>query len=523
LAWYGALLGCACLTMTQGLVGAMTAPLARRAPLQQGVIETAPKPQQPAAPRPLFSNHPEGTFPQFYQRALTVLLQAEDLYFVGQYQQCSDLLNGVWADYPLSSRAWRDSINPVAEVFLGTPPAYYALRMLSDCVNWRISTEVSKPSQLLESGSPVVLTVVLVGQSDGAQARNWEQLKLGKSPRQHHQLDPQILQQDAHVLHQSLRLFREYILAMTDGKLSVETRVLPLPELAVEVSTSADGLRLAGLAPGAMAEIWAAVPLEIQRQTDWWWVIYPSNVPEQYDDFKRTEFITGGMGTGPRAGSPCFIVDDRWLLRKPPHLGLGAYTEAERRAYLPQWLQHEFFHHLFRSYPEFELERSGHQWFDRSTWPDDFVGVFEADYYQEALHKRLRTQAKVPLHIQLRYAAPPAKLYQQIKASMLLGSYRHEPYQNKWHGGVILLARPSARSVRSDIEMVWKNQAGVSWPLHPKISLGVLQTGPGNPYFKNQELGPHFQIALQRNAAGKFVAQVAGFHFQGTFYKKVQP
>jgi hypothetical protein len=57
------------------------------------------------------------------------------------------------------------------------------------------------------------------------------------------------------------------------------------------------------------------------------------------------------MGTGAEGFSPFFIIDDRWIVRKPPHIGTGEYSDVERSVYLPQWFQHEFFHHLFRTYP----------------------------------------------------------------------------------------------------------------------------------------------------------------------------
>lgn len=37
--------------------------------------------------------------------------------------------------------------------------------------------------------------------------------------------------------------------------------------------------------------------------------------------------------------------------------------------------QHELYHYLFSLYPEFHLEDEGHQWFDRSKWPQDFQGL----------------------------------------------------------------------------------------------------------------------------------------------------
>ena len=36
-----------------------------------------------------------------------------------------------------------------------------------------------------------------------------------------------------------------------------------------------------------------------------------------------------------------------------------------------------------------KLEAGDHQWFDLSTWPDDFVGKWEPDYYAESIEKRL--------------------------------------------------------------------------------------------------------------------------------------
>lgn len=57
--------------------------------------------------------------------------------------------------------------------------------------------------------------------------------------------------------------------------------------------------------------------------------------------------------------------------------------------YQPNWLQHEFMHHLFTLWSEFQLEVTRHQWFDRNTWPADLVGNSEPDYDHEALTKRI--------------------------------------------------------------------------------------------------------------------------------------
>jgi hypothetical protein len=162
--------------------------------------------------------------------------------------------------------------------------------------------------------------------------------------------------------------------------------------------------------PMDVSALWYEIGLTDMAEADWWWLIYPSHVPEQYPAFQNAEFVTGGMGTGPVGPSPYFIIDDRWLLRKPPHIGTGTYSKIEREAYLPQWLQHEFFHHLFRTYREFGLEDTPHQWFDRNTWPVDFVGRYEADYFHEAVYKRFLT-ATPPLSAALRYATAGAPLH----------------------------------------------------------------------------------------------------------------
>jgi len=281
--------------------------------------------------------------------------------------------------------------------------------------------------------------------------------------------------------------------------------------------------RYAGLAEGAASVIARDVPAEIRNTTDWWWLIYPSHVPEQYADFERTEFITGGMGAGPDHASPCFIIDDRWLTRKPPHIGFGAYTDIERRAYLPQWLQHEFMHHLFRIYPEFGLEDAGHQWFDRTTWPTDFEGRFEPDYLAEAMHKRLRTpQAQPPLHVVLRYAPPRPNVLAQVDLEDLVGGYRHRPVQNDWHIGAVAVDERDANGQPTVLR--WTNQASVSWRLFPDLATSILRTGEENPYCKtNPEGGRGFRLVLRRDAEGEYRPEPVGFQFQNGFYALEKP
>ena len=173
-----------------------------------------------------------------------------------------------------------------------------------------------------------------------------------------------------------------------------------------------------------------------------------------------------------RDGRPLLLSDDLWFVRKPSHMGTGAWTEAELRTYHPQWFQHEFMHHLFRAWPEFELEATGHQWFDRSTWPDDFEGVHEADYYAEAITKRL-LDADPSLAEGLQ--APERVEADQFELTDYVGAYRREPVTNDWHEVTITLEGESLR---------WSNAAGVSWAL--SVRGDALWTGDDCPYGENQ-------------------------------------
>lgn len=467
-----------------------------------------------SAPSPaerLLAPHGLERFPEQYRRALDVFLTAEELYENGEHGRALEALEELWTRYPPGSEGWARCNRRIAGINIGSPPCYYALRMLTDCARWRLrsATQAVRRTALLR--------VVLVGRSKGIQPTSWAELEENAGREAEHFLHPTLLEDDHRVIHQSLRLFRAYVLAMTEGRLGVRTEVLHLGDLCVPVHAVAAPHRVAGLGRGAMDQIWAATPAEVRTSTDWWWVLYPSHVPEQYPDFERTEFITGGMGRGPDGASPCFIIDDLWLVRKPPHLGQGPYTDEERRAYLPQWLQHEFFHHLFACYPQFSLEDKGHQWFDRGTWPQDFEGRFEADYFHEALHKRLQPLADLPLHVKLLYAPPAKELFRAVAVESLYGAYRHQPVQNDWHVGTI---QPDANADPEGQPVLrWTNQAGVSWRLFPDLENGVLRTGPENPYYEsNPTTGRVFRIVLRRDANGDYLAEVAGFQFQHGFY-----
>jgi hypothetical protein len=463
-------------------------------------------PKSPAAEQPwdpavsFLAPYGLQNFSQQHVDALRTFLLAEREYEAGRYVRASNLLGALWAQYPTGDPSWAALPTQPFGINIGSPPCYYALRMLTDMAAWRVHDPSQGPAPRTAR-----LSVLLVGRTAGVEPQNATDIAQGGGVPVQHALDPRVAGGEHFAVTESLALFEEYVLAMTGGLLALETHVVPLPDvtLSVHAGVLPGGTYYAGLTDAS--ELWFHLSDALMAATDWWWIVYPSHVPEQHPDFHGAEFVTGGMGTGPDSVSPCFIVDDRWLVRKPPHLGSGEYSDVERRAYLPQWLQHEFFHHLFRAYPQFGLEATSHQWFDPANWPPDFLGRYEADYYHEALYRRLTT-ATPPLHVGLRYATAGAP-WSQITLAQLLGTYRREPVQNPWHVGNIQLGP----------QLEWRNTAGVEWSLTDDIANGRLLTAPDCPYY-GQWNGRKFDIVLERDANGDLTSTVRGFGFVGELY-----
>ena len=189
------------------------------------------------------------------------------------------------------------------------------------------------------------------------------------------------------------------VLAITRGRMRVKRVFVRLPEVTLQVGMRRHAVEVTREAGD---RVWAAVPAHILRSTDWWHLVYPSHVPKS-EVFANQQFVTGGMRRGPEPeGGLCFVSHDQKFLRTANQNGLRPLRDVERSVTLSQWLQHEFFHYLFAAYRPLQLEAKSHQWHDRKTWPADFVGNVEADYYAEALHKRLQVQAGRPLYTVMR-------------------------------------------------------------------------------------------------------------------------
>lgn len=405
------------------------------------------------------ANGGRAAFPESYVSIIETLLLAEDDVVAQDYTKARQRIDALLVRYPLADSAWWDGVN-LFGLNVGTPVGYYGIRMLSDLANFGLKNAAAPVAEL----EPLELTVVVVTCAQGTRPANRE---LTEAESVTLTIDPRLAANDYAVIHQSLRLFAEYTLAITQGRRRLVTRIVE-QETCADVQFSAipnTTAGVSGLADASQAALQATRDdRQLRTTTDLWWVIYPSNVPTA-PVFADAEFITGGMGL--YGDAALFIVDDLWLLRTPPHLGMQVYDDVQRRVYLPQWLQHEFFHHLFRAYPALGLEAAGHQWFDRSTWPADFVGTYEPDYYSESLNKRFQ-DVDPPLSETLR--TRPVDVSALVPADFV-GSYKRLPVENDYH---------DVRVTFDGTTLAWTNAANVAWPLF--WADGLLQTDATCPY-----------------------------------------
>jgi hypothetical protein len=470
---------------------------------------------------PKFAPFPKERFSALAIDAIETYFDAEAAYKASDYATADRILTDFWKKYPPGTTVWaRDGsarvLKETTGANFGSPPCYYALRMLTDCVRWRVSTEKEpKTAGKVSNPHAIIWTVVLIGRSAGIEPTTEAELEAGTGVAVEHELDPELLADNFRVIRESQWLFTEYVSAITSGAMVVRPEFVHLATHTVPVKASGGRVKHAQPPGEGIAAVFREVPPAVRRATDWWFVIHPSHVPSRHADFATAEFVTGGMGAGPDGGSPCFLSNDLWVTRKPPHLGRGIYTDHERRAYLPQWYQHEFFHYLFRTYRGMKLEEKSHQWFDRKTWPSDFEGLMEPDYYHEALHKRLLTaDAQPPLTVALRYAAAPADVLRKITKEAVVGEYHRVPVENNFHRGTISATPDDSGRPK----LSWKNAAGVSWSLVPELATGSLATGPDNPYFKKGQAARSFVLILERDADGNYLPRVRGFRFNNEEY-----
>jgi hypothetical protein len=453
------------------------------------------------------------------RKALDIYLWSKEYYENKNYYAAKQLLDLLWQEHPAGTDKWNGSYYDAKIMNIGSPSVYYALRMLTVANDYRIKMSMTN------QGSPVKinarLTVVLPGKTRGLQPRNMNELSRNTGVMVTNHLQTQLLQNNFATVKQMAWLFMEYVTAITDGKMRAQVEVLHLPDLTLPVGTwqsSYGGQKLyyASLKDDWLNKMWQAIPENVKNKTDWWWLIQPSHFPEKVPKLNQIGFICGGMGGVP-GGAPLFISDDLTHVRQRPFQGGKTLRSFEHKTYFPQWFQHEFFHHIFQKYPEFKLEVNGHDWFNRNFWPKDFQGKFEADYFHEALFKRIIPRGRIPLSQQLRYAPLfDTSRLKNLKRQDIEGIYERRPVQNSWHKGSIrFLRNENGRMV-----FQWTNAANSKWTLYYNKEKMRLDTGTDNPYYDiNKATGRAFLLKMSKTSSSGIIG---GFSFQNEDYIKVR-
>lgn len=377
------------------------------------------------------ANGGKAGFADVQVKALETLLYGLDEIDAGQLDEARARIDAMLAQYPLSTSGWNNGYGYLGLNF-GNPAGYYGIRMLDQILALGNPTRAGTLRMTAVVAPSAVVTRPTLPNFDP------ETVNLD--------IAPEILADDAKRLHMVTRLFRHWVQAITGG-LHVELEVYVMDQGATVNFTEQPGWF--NTYPDYQAMI-QSVPASIANTTDFWWIIAPSGVPGDGTGYGK-DFISGGM-TGDGTGRPVFLSDDAWFTRKPVHLGSGPYSEIELRMYQPMWFQHEFMHHVFGTWPQFGLEAQSHQWFDRGTWPEDFVGVNESDYYIEAINKRI-LGATPSLAEALQ--APDYADMASFPVAKLPGSYQRNPVENAFHQVTITLDGGN--------NLQWNNAAPLTW------------------------------------------------------------
>lgn len=439
--------------------------------------------------------------------ALEAYLEVARHYQEGAHQEAARVLCTLWSEVPPGDERWWAARAVSAGPNFGEPACYYVLRMLEEILGFMASEDRDSRREAL----PYHFRVVALRRARGCMPpsfADWESGRPEDWPEVERLLHPlyegrsEGLPEDdgmsaAKVCHTvwaenvpaavrtSLYWWGEYLHAVTRGRLRMHVtyHVLdPPPEAGLprfELFRS-EGRQFTRIVDEA--RVLSVLPPETLASADAVLFFAPSAVPD-HESFKRPElrekleWVTGGAGATPDGHAPMFVADDLWAVRVPYHMGSGPYSQWDRQVYLPQWLQHEFNHHLFlwpQLYEEHGLETGGgHSWFDRSSWPADFEGTFEADYYAEAMRKRfLAPGSHPPLWYRIKLGSWPER-GARVEESAVMGDWLRDPPENDWHYVTITRVRPA--------EYLWTNRAGVSWALIPG-GAGLFTSGSDCPY-----------------------------------------
>ena len=386
-----------------------------------------------------------------YRIGMENSIYAQDALKIGDYETANEMVQNAFDAYPLYDNIWRQGAGDFG-LNNGDPIGYYSLRM------------VDKITQVLplESTGNLTITAVMVLCTNAERPVNLAY----DTENVYLELDERMLEDEHKVLKEAIFLFELWMKAITKG--FETTTQVHIQEECAETSFNVSNYGYGGSAILSSyannRDIVSRVPEEIRETTNIWLVITPSGVVGDGSEF-GTYWVDGGMGLTDK-GLPLIIATDKHFLRKYYMNGTGDYTEVERRVYQPQWFQHEIMHHLYRTWPEYELEITGHDWFERSFWPADFVGIHEPDYYWETIEKRL-SGAQPSLAEGLNIVEWKELNIEDIGYEALRGKWLKTNPTNAYHYCEIIEDRGS---------WYWTNAANVEWPIYEQDGLLLVDT-----------------------------------------------
>ena len=348
----------------------------------------------------------------------------------------------------------------------GTPVCLYSLLMFKQIFTFYKEIHNKSTIQTV----PYIWTIVMVGKSHGIYPDSLKNVENQKGKLINNVLNPEILKDDYRILRDCFFIFCEYLKAISKGILTVNLNFLYLDYVDVECVVNKQGDTYFNTIKD-YNDITKNISEEIINLTNAWLYIYPSH--KNYDDplYKNNRFVSGGCAMTIK---PILMSDDLFLFRKINDLGFGYYSNEERRAYIPQWIKHEYFHYLFNvAFPEFKLEQKGHDWFNRSFWPKDFEGDSEPVFYDQALTKRF---LKSDITIWIKLSGKMIDLSKVITKNNLCGRYELLNVTNDWH---------IVKIYQQKSFFTWTNKSNVSWKLIPSFNNGKLLLDQDCPYINN--------------------------------------
>ncbi len=297
-------------------------------------------------------------------------LLAEEALYNGLVEESRDIVNGIWDDYPIASDAWTMGFSSPKDVNLDSPNVYGSVRMLHRILEY---LETAPPNHIPER--VLTHTMIEVDCLTGTMPRTADEIEQGTGETATRSFSTSL---ERHHYYRAHRLFGRYIEAITEGALGYEIKFIRQDDgkcAPAEVKKGWSG-------PLNWYEPLTVLSPEVEEETDLYTVLFPDFRPTHLLAELDYGFTTGGMGS--HQGRPVFICTDAALTSQ------HAVHDTHLRAYNPHWLHHEYSHHLHSIYPEYKLEETAHSYFDRGTWPADFEGRWQWDYYDEAYLKRYR-------------------------------------------------------------------------------------------------------------------------------------